>query len=249
LDYQLSVLSKNISMEIFDGQGNPVNRFGADDKAETVDSTRLQHPTYWMRPLQQLRATPGHHRFIWNLRHKAPRGAERSFPIAAVKRNTPSAPLGPWVSPGTYTIRLSVDGQIMERKIQVQLDPRSKIDEAALQLQSSLSLQCYADYEKLQDMRETVDARLADPKKGKKERESLRKLRGEGNPEGGDILYGSIVQTPLEQETLVSLQGKLIFLLEVLQSADARPTSQTQEAVLTLAKQTQAILQRGKSML
>jgi hypothetical protein len=248
LDYQLSAAAKSISMEIIDAQGNQVNRFTAHDAVETIDSTRMQHPTYWMRPQQRLQTTPGHHRFVWNLRHRNPQGAQRTFPIAAVQGNTPSSPLGPWVAPGSYMVRLTVDGQIMERPITVRLDPRSKISEADLQLQSDLSSQCYTDYNGLQEIREAVDARLADPKKGKKEKESLRQFRGEGNPEGGDILYGSIVQTPLKEETLVSLQEKLLFLMEVLQSTDARPAAQTEAAVESLAKQTQAMLQLWRGM-
>lgn len=248
LDYQLSATAKNISMEIIDAQGNHINRFTAHDTVETIDSTRIQHPTYWMRPQQQLKTSPGHHRFVWNLRYKNPQGAQRAFPIAAVKRNTPSTPLGPWVAPGTYTVRLSVDGQIMERQITVRLDPRAKISELELQLQSDLTRQCYTDYGLLQEIRNAVDIRLADTKKGKKELERLSRFRGEGKPQGGDILYGSIVQTPLKEETLVSLQEKLLFLMEVLQSADARPAAQTEAAVESLAKQTQAMLQLWRGM-
>ncbi len=248
LDYQLPIAAKNISLEILDAQGNSVNRFSSDDRQETIDSTGLQHPTYWIRPQRQLQTGPGHHRFVWDLRYKAPRGAKRAFSIAAVKGNTPSGPRGPWVAPGTYIVRLDVDGQIMERSLTVRLDPRSQIDVADLKLQSDLTRQCYDHYESLQNVREAIDTRLADPKKGEKMRKSLLQFRGEGEPEVRDVLYGSITQTALKQETLISLQEKLLFLLEVLQSADARPTDQTQEAAAMLAQQVQGMFDRWKRL-
>ena len=59
-------------------------------------------------------------------------------------------------------------------------------------------------------------------------------FRGEGAPEDGDLIYGSIYSTALEDETIVGLQSKLLFLLNVLQKTDARPTVATQEAAKQL---------------
>ncbi|MFM8744759.1 MAG: hypothetical protein ACKODM_15725, partial [Cytophagales bacterium] len=46
-----------------------------------------------------------------------------------------------------------------------------------------------------------------------------------------DVLYGSITQSSVEKETIVSLQEKLLYLLAVLQGADAKPTKQMMEAI------------------
>ncbi|MBL7874136.1 MAG: hypothetical protein JNL53_00630, partial [Cyclobacteriaceae bacterium] len=62
-----------------------------------------------------------------------------------------------------------------------------------------------------------------------------------------DILYGSIAESSLENETLVSLQDKLLHTLAVLQSADEKPTSQAIEAVNKLTKRTQEMLDKWKS--
>ncbi len=90
------------------------------------------------------------------------------FSIAAVRHGTPSEPLGPFVAPGTYTIRLRVDLNSTQRPIRVLLDPRVSMTE------------------------------------------------------------------PVARETVVSLQHKLLFLLNILQGADARPTSQATAASLQL---------------
>jgi hypothetical protein len=48
------------------------------------------------------------------------------------------------------------------------------------------------------------------------------------------VLYGSIYASTREKETLVSLQEKLLYILAVLQGADAKPTAQMLEAINAL---------------
>jgi hypothetical protein len=61
-------------------------------------------------------------------------------------------------------------------------------------------------------------------------------LRGDGEPEDADVLYGSITAVSPQQETVVGLQQKFIFMMNVLQGADARPTPQALAAVTELQK-------------
>jgi hypothetical protein len=137
------------------------------------------------------------------------------------------------VHPGTYTLRLTVDGKSQDQPIEVRLDPRVSISESDLRLNTDKSLEIYRLYNELQQIREKVDAKLADGKyKWKKgEREAALALRGEGNPETPDVLYGSIYESGVEKETLVTLQEKLLFILAVLQGADAKPTVQLLAAI------------------
>jgi hypothetical protein len=44
-------------------------------------------------------------------------------------------------------------------------------------------------------------------------------------------MYGSIYETAPENETVVGLQRKFLFLLKIFQAADARPTEQAMGAV------------------
>ncbi|MEP5612571.1 MAG: glycoside hydrolase [Cyclobacteriaceae bacterium] len=235
LYYQLNTEVIEVKIEILDQKGTSIAAFSSDDPMESLDSTRFPHPTYWVRPEERLSTKKGHHRFIWDLHYRAPRGADLGFAIAAVLRNTPSGPSGPYVSPGTYTVRLTVDGQTVVKPLTVRLDPRVLISDEDLQLQSDLSLKCYRNYGILQDIRLVLDQKLSEKMKWKKgEKEELLELRGSGSPSRGDILYGSIRTTPLSEETIVGLQEKLLHLQEVLQSADVRPTDQTTEAVEAL---------------
>ena len=50
---------------------------------------------------------------------------------------------------------------------------------------------------------------------------------------------------PAEQETLVGLQQKFLFMLNLLQGADAKPTPQALAAVAELEKTLQALKARA----
>jgi hypothetical protein len=250
LDYYLPRRAAQVKLEILDERGAVIRRFSSADPLESVDPLTLPYPTYWIRPPQILSAEPGHQRFVWDLRHQPPRGARRQFSIAAVHRNTPSGPMGPFVHPGTYTVRLTADGSVLERPLEVRLDPRVKISDADLQLQTDNSLACYRAYLEAQDLREAIDQALGEGSTpaGASLREKATALRGSGAPGDPDILYGSIYETSPEEETVVGLQHKLLFLLKVMQEADARPTSQAMTAVRTLRQTLAALKQRWERL-
>lgn len=236
IDYFLPKTYSEVKLEIMDMTGNVVRSWSSLDAPESIDSTNLRHPVYWIRPQQLLSNRQGHNRFIWNLKYPSPRGSNRAFAIAAVYKDTPSGPDGPFVHPGEYKIKLNVDGEILESKISVRLDPRTSIKKQDIQLQTDLSMDCYNNYLQLQEMIEASDVLLSDTKKKwrKGVKEQLETLKGNGRPDGGDFLYGSISAGPLERETLISLQEKYLFMLSLLQSAEARPTEHMQESVRLL---------------
>jgi len=231
IDYYLNSKANNITLDVLDMQGTKINSFSSNDMEEYLDSIKMQHPTYWKRPFMALSNEKGHQRFVWNLRYKKPRGANRGYAIAAVQYDTENGPVGPFVAPGDYKIRLTVDGKVSERNLKVKLDPRSEMSDEALDLQSELSFQCYNNYEKLQIIRESIDKKLTT--KSNKNDEIL-KFRGRGAPINGDVIYGSIYQSDLADETVVGLQSKLLYLINVLQNADAKPTAKTEEAASLL---------------
>lgn len=233
LDYYLPKVAGDVKLEILDGQGRLVRAYSSKDVQETLDSVRVGHPTYWIRPWRTVSTQAGHHRIYWDLRYSDPAGTSRGFAIAAVYHNTPSGPQGPYVAPGNYVVKLTVDGKSTQKTVTVRLDPRLKISDADLKAQTDLSMQMYDGHSKLQALRNEVDAALANAKKKwkKGQKEAVTALRGNGNPDGGDFLYGSITETTLDKETVVSLQDKMLFMVNLLQSADGAPTTQAREAV------------------
>jgi photosystem II stability/assembly factor-like uncharacterized protein len=246
LDYYLPDEVDSVTLEILAANGALVRSFSSDDPVESVDPTTLPHPTYWIRPPERLSAARGHHRFAWDLRYPPPRGARRQFSIAAVQWRTPSGPHGPFVHPGGYRLRLTAGGKSDERPLQVRLDPRVEIDAEALALQTELSKRAYDAYHRAQTMKEAIDTELSRGIADEERLADLQALRGERDPGDPDILYGSIYAKPAANESLSALQHKLLFVLNLLQGADARPTRQAEEAVAALELTLQGVEARWR---
>ncbi len=247
LDYYLPTAAKEVSIEILDDQ-KVVNSFSSKTVLQLPDSTKLPHPTYWIRPLEKPSTEKGHQRFVWNLRYADPPGADRSYAIAAVLENTPDGPVGPFVAPGKYTVKLTVDGTIFQKEIVVRLDPRSKLSPQGLELQTSLSMIVYEAYKQLHSLREVAKVTSNNRKLRGKKLSAIKNFIGVGEPENGDPLYGSIREVQIENETVVGLQGKLLYLLIVLQNADAKPTSPTEKAVQKMIKRTEEMKTKWQSI-
>ena len=117
--------SQPVTLEILDSTGGLVRRFSSTDPPEQPISG-ANVPTYWIRPFQPLSAAPGMHRFIWDLHTTPPATVPKDFeyPISAIYGDTPG-PQGEWMPPGTYTVKLTVEGRSYTQELLVQPDPRA----------------------------------------------------------------------------------------------------------------------------
>ncbi|MEI6668174.1 MAG: glycoside hydrolase [Acidobacteriota bacterium] len=131
-----------VTLEILDAAGRTVRAYSSADTPEPPVAGR-NIPDYWIRPPQELSAAAGLHRFVWDIRYAPPAVAEFEYPISAVFLNTPREPRGPFVVPGTYTVKLTVGGQSVKKALTVKMDPRIKTPLAGLQQQFALSMQMY----------------------------------------------------------------------------------------------------------
>ncbi|WP_309718838.1 hypothetical protein [Armatimonas sp.] len=120
IDYYLALPAKEVLLEVRDSQGKVIRRWSSTDKPETLDPLKLTVDPRWARPWQPLLATTGSHRFVWNLRQYAPAS---SLGMDAIWQNTPTSK-APWVAPGKYTLRLTIDGGFWEQPLEVKPDPR-----------------------------------------------------------------------------------------------------------------------------
>jgi photosystem II stability/assembly factor-like uncharacterized protein len=234
LDYILDQNVTRVKIEILNKKDQVIRTYASDAVHEKIDTNRLPHPTYWIRPHQEISTMSGHHRVVWDLRHDPPRGAQRGYAISAVKGNTPDGPMGPFVHPGEYKVKLSLGNQVYTHPITVRMDPRVTITNDDLQLQTDLSMECYRAYNQLLEWRNNIDSQLKDTNLSSAMKESLMNFRGNGSPSDGDFLYGSISEGNPEDETIVDLQHKYLFMLNVLQSADVRPTTQMEDGMRRL---------------
>ena len=137
--YLLKARAKHLALEILDGEGRLVRRYASDDRPEPpVEGRNI--PDYWIRPPQRLSTEAGLHRFVWDLRHETPAAASFGYPIAAIHRDTPREPRGPWVVPGTYTVRLTADGRVQAQPVAVVMDPRVTAPASEIEAQHAISM-------------------------------------------------------------------------------------------------------------
>jgi hypothetical protein len=135
IDYYLPTAANKVTLDILDAQNHVVRTFSNTDKPDITDEELQKQliPLYWVRSFRQLSTAAGMHRWLWRLRYAAPSSARHEYPIAAIPRDTPRLPLGPTALPGTYTVRLTVDGKSLTAPLTVKMDPRVKTSLAGLQ--------------------------------------------------------------------------------------------------------------------
>lgn len=127
IDYYLPTEAEVVTIEILGSAGELIRRFSSEDKPELIDWDQLAVPKYWYRTPSMVGKMKGSHRFVWDLRLAPPEG-RRSFPIAAIYRNTASNPKGARVPTGIYTVRLTVGTFVQEYPLTIRPDPRFGTD-------------------------------------------------------------------------------------------------------------------------
>jgi photosystem II stability/assembly factor-like uncharacterized protein len=222
-----------VTLEILDTKSQLIRRYASTDQPEPVVERSLNIPTYWIRPPQILSAATGSHRFIWDLHYPPSEGGRRAYPMAAIYQNTPSEPLGPWVLPGQYVVRLTAGGKSSEQPLTVKMDPRVQTLAEGLAQQFELSLQCYegsrqarAALGQVRKLRAQVQERRGKAGAGELA-EALAALdQKAGALEGSAGLRGRRPQAGSRQPSLTQVAEEQQRLLAVLQGADATPTTQ-----------------------
>src|SRR4029079_4630837 len=91
------------------------------------------------------------------------------FPIAAIYGDTPREPLGPWVSPGVYTVKLTANGRRYSQPLTVKMDPRVKTPPEDLAQQNAIAMKCYEGLLEVRDAQVQV-RRLREQIKSLRER-------------------------------------------------------------------------------
>jgi photosystem II stability/assembly factor-like uncharacterized protein len=148
IDYYLNEEANDITLEIFKvntgttgrTRASTIRKYSNKDTLYKIGNVNI--PYYWIRPQQILSTKDGHHRFLWDMKYD-PLNVPPSYPISATYMNTAPDQTSPWVMPGNYIVRLTIDGKIHEQTITIKMDPRVKTPVASLQQQHDLSLQCY----------------------------------------------------------------------------------------------------------
>ncbi len=239
IDYYLHENAKDITLEILDNKGKPVRKYSSNDKPYVIPPVDI--PLYWIRPQQILSPETGLHRFLWDM-HYTPLDGPPSYPIAAIYKNTAPAATSPWVMPGMYTAKLTVDGKTYIQSFLVKMDPRVKTSIADLQKQHDLSLQCYkmridceAILKEIHVFRSKLQSQLTNAEKsaadklGALDKEAAQlenATRGSQSPSFG------------------RLNNSLAGLFGLLQQSDMPPTKQAVTTAAELKKQFEQLMSK-----
>jgi hypothetical protein len=227
IDYYLKDNAKAVTnLEILDATGKLVRVYKSDDKPYDVPPVNI--PLYWIRPQQILPTEKGSHRFIWDL-HTQPLDLPPGYPIAAIYGQTAPVPTSPWVMPGNYTIKLTVDGKSYTQPLTIKIDPRVKTPLVELQRQYDLSDKCYrhlktvmAAMEKLNSLREQINKLL--PNASGELAVALKKTNA-------DALKAENGTAGTKVENFNSLRSTLGGLMNLLQESEMPVTTQAAGAV------------------
>jgi hypothetical protein len=149
---------------------------------------------------------------VWNLRYPSPPAKHPDYTIAALPGDTPLLPLGPQVTPGTYQVKLTVDGRAFTQPLVVKMDPRVKTSAMDLSRLFTLELQIAAAIEDSARAVDTLDDSAA-------------------STAGTD-----------RKATLTRVHDALTELLSAVDTADVAPTRQAADAFAELRRQLDAQL-------
>jgi len=246
-----------VTLEILQKDGRLVRRYSSADPVTPIPpAVEAPVPLYWYRSPQRLSVEPGMHRFVWDMHYQpladGGGGGRGGLPIQAIPYNSAPAPTTPWVSPGTYAVKLTVDGKSFTQPIQVKQDPRVKTPALTMNRVYSLTSTTYygaaaafeaaATAASLRAQAAKIQANANGPLK-----EALaafdKKLAGlEGTrsvPAGGrgGGRGGGPPAATQPTDTLWRVGEQLSGMMNAMQAADVAPTTNTLNA-LTAANTT-----------
>jgi hypothetical protein len=202
-------------------------------------------PLYWIRPQNILSAEKGSHRFLWDM-HYTPFNQPPSFPMTAVYENTPPSQSAPWIMPGNYVVKLTVDGKTVAQSFKVRMDPRVKTSLADLQKQHDLSMMCYESGKACRNIVKDIETY----------RSTLKMQMTNASASVADSLnkkdqaVAALENTPAGKNdlSLVKLNGNFASLQSDMQNADVAPTSATINAVNDAQKQLNDLVKRWNDL-
>ncbi|MFL6764133.1 MAG: hypothetical protein ACJ8FO_02935, partial [Sphingomicrobium sp.] len=211
IDYALPPnASGPLEIAIYDSAGALVNRFSSTDPVKPIDLAKLTIAPEWVVSPKPPLATPGHHRFVWDLHYAKPAGLTEEDAITGV-----------WAPPGVYTVELAANGQKLRQPLAVVADPRVKVAQADFEAEFRLARQ-------IEQARVRVRRMLEE---GAKLKTSLAKLNGQGDAAALSSQLGALVgeAKPIgganPPTTLTSISEWLDSLARAVDGADGAPTA------------------------
>jgi hypothetical protein len=276
--YLKSAAAGPVVLEILEPDGRLVRRYSSADPVPQIpDPADAPVPVYWYRQPQVLSTAAGMHRFMWDVHYQpleSPGAGEGRggtatirLPIQAIPHNTGPSPSTPWVNPGTYTVKLTVNGRSFTQPVVVAQDPRVKTPASAMQQVYSLT---HALYYGAVDARQAaaslgdIRKQIADLKPQAKgpvaaaltafdeKAEALEGTapqmgggRGRGGGGGGRGRGGGQAGAA---ESLWAVSASLGGLMNSMQAADVPPTANTMNAVTAARQSAERVMKQWSTL-
>jgi photosystem II stability/assembly factor-like uncharacterized protein len=215
LDYYLPAEAHSVELRIFDASHKLVRHVSSGDNGDIkLKAVHMELPIAerWFPAPQRLERSPGMHRFVWNLAWGTSGVTESDEP----DDGNGDIPRGPKVTPGRYTLELTVDGkQAAPETLVVEKDPRSPASAADLQQQFETSYKIFEN---------SLASRRALAEIGSVE-EQLGKVTGEMEKPAADLaaVIGLVTNGA---DGLDQANGELTSALSVAESSDRPVPSQ-----------------------
>ncbi len=258
IDYYLPSAAGQVKLEILDQHSRVIRTYSSSDAVRNPDPAtdpvgynRLCQqtpsaldcglPLYWPAPGHSLKTSAGMHRFSWDMHYDPIPGAVAGGRGgggggAAVPHRTYPSVNSPWVAPGDYTVRLTVNGQTQTQPITIKLDPRVKITPEVQQLfiltlgMEEGAVSATAAY---QEARALVAKLKAGPQSSADLAKQIEEIAPEESPSarggggrggrGGGGGFGA--PEPAGSPTLASLGPQMIAAAMAMQGSEMPPTA------------------------
>ena len=232
-----------VTLDVLDASGTIVRHLSSDATPPLPDPPPPV-PDYWLEKPKPMPTEVGTNRFNWNIRYDNPPAFSHNYAqvMGAVAGDTPASPEGPLALPGTYTLKLTVNGKSYTQPLVVTNDPRSPATGTDLRAQHDLQMKLYAGIKVAWDGYQQVvamRAAVAAVSRSKPEAEVTASAsafdvklaaiggttgggRGRGGPGGAGSGGGARGGTP-PAPNFVGLNGSLIRQLDTLDFGDMAP--------------------------
>ena len=240
IDYSLkSAPAGEVTLEILDSAGKLVRKFSSNEQRRKIDD-RQSFPTYWFNPPAPLSKKTGLNRFVWDLRYERPQALRYGYSIAAVYgEDAIMVPEGPLALPGTYQVKLIVDGRSFTAPLEVKMDPRVRVPALALSQQLALEMkiievmkQSYAAVQQIRDLRsklKDLQSKLTNDTSAKAVLDAVNSL----DKKAAELIAVEQQYPPVGVVSVASLNGALASLLLLVDGSDSAPTAQAGSAFAT----------------
>jgi photosystem II stability/assembly factor-like uncharacterized protein len=234
IDYTLaSVPRGEITLDVLDAAGSLVRHLSSAPAPPVAEAARPTLPNWWESDPVVLPAKAGANRVSWDLRYGAPPVFAHTYELNANPGLTPPSPEGPLVLPGTYTLRLTVDGRAYTQTVAVKPDPRSGVTAAALASQHALQMHIvkglhvtWEGYQRATALRDSAH-RAQGPAPSADATAKLAALDAAIDSVTGDTAAArafSLAGRPAPAPTFVDVNVALVSQLQAQDYADQAPT-------------------------